>query len=189
MNGNEYLIQQLADFKKSFTLYLALAKNGEDEAINEVGPYIYKVLRAIAKRKSRSLKASLCTTDLMNDAFIKMFNSDSDDWKDKKHFFAVASLTMKRILIDRSRRRGLVTYSSELDSIAKKYEEEVGDIEALELALEELKIIDPKLETLIRLKFYGRMCWQDVADCMGISVRTAHREWKLGKAWLKERLR
>ena len=109
------------------------------------------------------------------------------DWQNRAHFFAVAAQAMRRILVDRARIRNRAKRKADLvnlDEVAEVAQKQPTDLLALDEALRELEVIDPRKTEIVVMKFFGGMTDQEIADAKGISTATVSRDWKTAKAWL-----
>lgn len=169
---------------------------GRPAAMDELLPYVYDELHRRAARYLRRerINHTLQTTALVHEAYLKLVDQASVDWKDRGHFFAVAAQAMRRILVDHAKhkhraKRGGAATDLQLDDEfeAPKVESNV-DIEALDEALSRLAVIDPQQERLVELRYFAGLSLEQTAEAMNISRATAAREWQMAKAWLHREL-
>jgi RNA polymerase sigma factor (TIGR02999 family) len=170
-------------------------RSGDDAALEELTPLVYEELRRVARRYMRSERPghTLQATGLVNEAFIRMAGMDVQ-WTDRAHFYAVAARLMRRILIDyakasRSDKRGggqrLLTLER---ADAVPGQSGPADLLALDCALTQLAAIDGRKSDIVVLHFFGGMTYDEIAEALGISAATVHRDLRLGKAWLLNEL-
>lgn len=164
---------------------------GEDSWAAET----YDEMKRIAGKKlsHEAPTATLSPTMLVHEAFLRLSDQDSTNYRSKAHFLAVASGMMRRILVDhaRARRRqkrgGGAVHVTYDDSLAlSKYRE--SDVLAMEEALDELGQIDERQAKIVEMRFFGGMTIAEVADVLGVSTRTVENEWTLSRAWLRRKL-
>jgi RNA polymerase sigma factor (TIGR02999 family) len=164
--------------------------------MDELLPYVYDELHRRAARYLRHerINHTLQTTALVHEAYLKLVDQDSVNWKDRGHFFAVAAQAMRRILVDHAKhkhraKRGGAAGDLQLDDVFEipKVENNV-DIEALDEALSRLAAIDPQQERLVELRYFAGLSLEETAGALGISRATAAREWQMAKAWLHREL-
>jgi len=169
---------------------------GRPAAMDELLPYVYDELHRRAARYLRHerINHTLQTTALVHEAYLKLVDQASVDWKDRGHFFAVAAQAMRRILVDHAKhkhraKRGGAAADLQLDDEfeAPRVESNV-DIEALDEALSRLAVIDPQQERLVELRYFAGLSLEQTAEAMNISRATAAREWQMAKAWLHREL-
>ncbi len=164
---------------------------GESTALNEIVPAVYAELRRIAHLYMRRQRAgnSLQTTALVNEAYLRLVDSDKVNWHDRNHFFAICSQLMRRILVDRARRRSSqkrggdrlqITLAEEIAVLDQKQ----ADVVALDEALRRLAEMSPRQSQIVELRYFGGLTEDQVADALGISSRTVRRDWNVARAWL-----
>ncbi len=169
--------------------------DGNQAAAGELAELVYAQVRAIAGKHLRQYRNQLTLqpTELANELFLRLITSDVS-WQDRRHFYGVVSVAMRRLLVDASRagsaeRRGgdliHVTLSAASDAAG---EETSGDATALEEALQALRAIDPRKCEIIELNYLLGLKREEIAEVMGISVPTIDRELRFARAWLRQRL-
>jgi RNA polymerase sigma-70 factor (ECF subfamily) len=172
------------------TALLQQIKQGDVAAETELMPLIYNQLRAIArKRPDHSLQATI----LVHDAFLQLVGNSQIDWSNRAHFFALASRAMRRILIDHARsahaqKRPGARQKVELESALAFVEGQTTDLLALDEALERLAEWDPRQSRVVEMHFFGGLGFDEIAEVLGISDRTAKRDWAMARAWLYRQL-
>ena len=170
--------------------------DGSTAAMDELLPYIYDELRRRAARYLRHERVNhtLQTTALVHEAYIRLVDQESVEWKDRGHFFAIAAQAMRRILVDHAKHRNRVKRGGPGADLQLEDEFEVPtvesniDIQALDEALSRLAKIDPQQERLVELRYFAGLSLEETADAMNISRATAAREWQMAKAWLHREL-
>lgn len=180
---------------KDLTSTLCAASGGDAAAAADLLPVVYDELRQLAGRMLRRERAghTLQPTALAHEAFIKLIDQTRVEWKGRIHFLAVAATAMRRILVNHAKTRGRIKRGGPgadgrrvpLDDALESFEQRAVDLEALDEALNRLAELDPQQTRLVELRFFGGMTAEEAADVLGISVRTAHREWDTAKAWLR----
>lgn len=185
-----------APSSQEITQLLLAWGDGDGEALENLTPLVHAELHRLAKNYMRRERAghTLQTTDLINEAFIRLIDCSKVRWQNRAHFFAVAARLMRRILVDFARNRnylkrggGAIRVSlGEAEGMA---EERSADFEALDGALVALAAIDARKSQIVELRFFGGLSVEETAEVMGISPRTVMREWSLAQAWLYRQLR
>jgi len=177
------------------TQLLARARAGVPEAREELLELVYDELRRIARGQLRRRNGtSLVTTELVHEAFLKLYSGLGVDAKDRAHFLAVAATAMRQILIDHFRarqadKRGSGVKATTLETFHGVSLEERGSmVLAVHDALERLAQFDPRLGKIVECRFFGGMTEGEIAEALGISKRTVSREWRQAKAWLAREL-
>lgn len=165
--------------------------SGDNSALDEILPLIYGELRKIAHRyrsKERG-EHSLQTTEIINEAYLKLLNQRSSDWQNRTHFFAVASCIMRHLLVDYARtknyrKRGCGADKVNLEDIALFTPGPDERILALDEALTRLAKFDERKSRLVELRYFGGLSAEETAEVLGVSEITVKREWLKAKAWL-----
>jgi RNA polymerase sigma factor (TIGR02999 family) len=190
------------------TRLLAAWSHGDKEALDRLAPLVYDELRRMAHRyMSRERTGhTLQTTALVNEAYLKLAGGQPGiEWESRKHFFAVAARLMRQILIDHARTRGYqkrgggartvpLDETSQLTieqaanllggSPASMTPERAADLIALDEALADLEAHDPEKSRVVELHHFLGLTFEEVAEVLGVSSRTAKRHWESAKAWL-----
>lgn len=174
---------------------LVESREGDPEALARLLPCVYEELRALAARHLRGQPPgqSLQATMLVHEAFLRLVDQSNTVAEDRAHFLAVASKAMRSVLIDHVRRRtaqkrGGGRRRVPLDDTVAAYEARSGDLMALDEALIELAAIDEQFARIVELRFFGGLSVDETAETLGISTRTAERDWRMARAWLHDRL-
>ena len=164
---------------------------GDNEALHKLIEIVHDELHKLAARHLKQERPghTLQTTDLLNEAFAKLVDKKSIDWKNRTHFFAVAAQIMRRILIDHARsrlsiKRGAGGQRVTLEEVALVSDARAEELISLDAALIELAKIDPRKSRIVEMKFFGGMTTDEIADLEQLSARSIEREWRKAKAWL-----
>ena len=174
---------------------LAASQTGDGEATDRLTSAVYEELKRLAgsflrrERENHSLQA----TALVHEAYLKLIDQDSVDWKNRSHFLAIAAVVMRRILIDHANRKGRAKRGGGrkrlmIETIIPEAPEPPVDLIELDVALTSLAKIDPDMSRLVEMRFFGGMTEVEIADVLGVSTRTVRREWALARAWLRNEL-
>jgi len=176
------------------TVVLERLRGGEPEAASELFDLCYSELRGLADVVFRSQRKghTLAPTALVHEAYLKMVGAEGE-WKDRVHFFAVAARAMRQILINHARdkaalKRGgpggmRVTIS---DAVTPGGQE--VDLAAVHEALEELQLLDERQARIAELRFFAGLENQEIAEALGVSLRTVELDWKMAKETLAKKL-
>ncbi len=163
---------------------------GDATALEHLAPIVYNELHRIARShmaRERS-QHTLQATALVNEAFARLMDCTRMEWRDRVHFFSVASRMMRRVLIDYARRfgskRGAGLKRVPLDETAVFGEDLSADFLALDAALDGLATVDERKCRVVELRFFGGMTVEETAEALGLSSITVIREWNFAKAWL-----
>ncbi len=178
------------------TNLLQRINDGQIVAWDKLLRAVYHELRVVAAAKLRSERSdhSIQTTDLVNEAFVRLISSDKPcTFQNKRHFFNAAAESMRRILVDAARRRSAAKRNSGRVRQEIGIEELPSPIASLELialhdALDSLASIRPDIAELVTLRYFAGFTIREAADCMGISLRTANNYWAYAKVYLLKQI-
>jgi RNA polymerase sigma factor (TIGR02999 family) len=136
---------------------------------------------------------TLQATALVHEAYLRLLGGEAPSWENRRHFFAAAAEAMRRILVDRARRKRRVRHGGgrqreEFDAAGIPVEAPNVDLLALDEALDGLAAEDPVKAELVKLRFFAGLGEQEAADVLHISRATAARHWAYSRAWLFDRL-
>jgi RNA polymerase sigma-70 factor (ECF subfamily) len=184
----------LAAEKQAITQLLHEASKGNKVAVDELIPLVYDQLRHLAARSLAAERPghTLRATALVHEAYLRLAGADTD-WQNRLQFYAVASRTMRRILVDHARSRGRQKRGSGAEKVSLDEAIAVGEEMSLDLvdlddALKSLEAVDPRKSRIIELLFFGGLTYDESAAALNISPATLHRELKVAKAWLHRAL-
>ncbi len=179
------------------TLLLQEASGGNQQALDRLLPLVYDELRAIAhgQRRSEPAEFTLNTTALVHEAYLKLVDQTRVTWRNRAHFFAIASRSIRRIVVDHARERLALKRGSGVEhiSIEQLEAEPLGEGHAetlvgLDDALSRLACVDPRQGEIVTYRFFGALTIEETAEVLGISTATVKREWAMAKAWLHREL-
>ncbi|MBS1808910.1 MAG: sigma-70 family RNA polymerase sigma factor [Acidobacteria bacterium] len=170
------------------TQLLSAWSGGDQTALNELMPIVYKDLRRLAHHYMRRENHghTLQTTALVNEAYLRLAKGKAVDWQDRTHFFAVCALVMRRILIDVAKRKHL--QHVEFEEALSLAEERDGSLIALNDALEQLSQVDPRKAQVVELRYFGGLSVQETATVLKVGPDTVMRDWRLAKLYLQREL-
>ena len=178
------------------TEILAELRNGSDDAFDRLMPLVYQELRSIAHRKlaGRDDGITLSTTVLVHEAYLKLVDQSSANWRDRAHFLAVASLAMRHVLVDRARartavKRGGVRRRITLRDDHVPVEEQPDALLQLDGAMQRLAALAPRLARVVECRFFGGLTEDEIAEALGLTVRTVQRDWSKARVLLERELR
>ncbi|HEV8370502.1 MAG TPA: sigma-70 family RNA polymerase sigma factor [Pyrinomonadaceae bacterium] len=164
---------------------------GDKAALDRVIPLVYQELRRLAHRQMRRERAgdTLQTTALINEAYLRLVDYTRVRPRDRAHFFAIAAQAMRRILIERARsrrssKRGSGAQRVSLDERAEVSDQRAADLVALDEALTNLAVIDPRKAQTVELRYFGGMTIEETAEVLEVSTPTVERDWHMAKIWL-----
>ena len=180
---------------RDVTSLLLAWSEGDEEALRQLTPIVYRELHQLARRYMAKERAShtLQATALVNEVYLRLVKARGVSWQNRAHFFAVCARTMRRILINfaRSRRykkRGGDAVSVTLDDALGVVTQPAVDLIALDDALNDLAKLDLRKSQVVELRFFGGLSVNETAEVLKISSETVMRDWKFAKVWLAREL-
>lgn len=178
------------------TRILEAAQNGDPTAAHQLLPLVYEELRRLAAAKMGQEKPgqTLQPTALVHEAWLRLVGSESQRWENRAHFFAAAAEAMRRILVEKARRRQRLRHGGgqqrvDLDEIAIMAPESDERLLQVHEALDRLAAEDKVKADVVKLRFFVGLTDREVADALGLSERTVERHWAYAKPWLFRQIR
>jgi RNA polymerase sigma factor (TIGR02999 family) len=171
---------------------------GDPKAAAELLPLVYDELRRIAAARMAEEKPgqTLQPTALVHEAYLRLVGGGQpDDWSGRGHFFAAAAEAMRRILVEKARRKHRLRHGGAIhtqplagDEPAADPTPDAIDVLALSEALDRLAATSPRRAELVKLRYFRGLTLPEVARILGISQSTAEADWTYARAWLKREL-
>jgi RNA polymerase sigma factor (TIGR02999 family) len=181
----------MTPLSQSITQLLIEWRDGDQTALDRLIPLVHQELRRLAHHYLRQERAehTLQTTALVNEAYLKLVDHKGMHWQNRAHFFAVAAQAMRRILVDHARtrdalKRGGGLAMTNLDEAATIADTQAAELLALNDALDQLALLDPRKSRIVELRYFGGMTVEETAGVVGLSPTTVNREWQSAKTWL-----
>jgi RNA polymerase sigma factor (TIGR02999 family) len=178
------------------TSILQAVQSGTETSAERLFPVVYEELRkvAIAKMGEESANHTLQPTALVHEAWLRLGGDDQPTWENRGHFFAAAAEAMRRILIERARRRSRLKHGAgveRIDAAEIELPAPIPDEQLLQIneALDKLQAEDPEKAHVVMLKFFVGLTNAELAQMLGVTERTVERHWAFAKAWLFRALR
>lgn len=170
--------------------------DGDRSALDRLMPLVYGELRRLANNYLRRERVNhtLQPTALVNEAYLKLIDQRSARWQNRAQFFGVAAQLMRRILVDHARnakaqkRGGSDQQRLSLTNVDRVSNKPDIDLLALHEALNELAELDPQQGRIVELKFFGGLSIEETAEVLGLGHATVERDWKMARAWLRNKL-
>jgi len=173
------------------TRILEAAQQGDPTAADELLPLVYEELRRLAAHKMANEAAgqTLQPTALVHEAWLRLVGNQNQKWDGRAHFFAAAAEAMRRILIDRARRKRAVRHGGDqqrvdLQEVDLAAPSDDDQLLAVNDALDKLAAQHKEEAELVKLRYFVGMTNEEAAEVLGISVRTAKYYWTHARAWL-----
>jgi len=166
-------------------------REGDQTALDKLIPLVHRELRRLARHYVRQQRAgqSLVTTELINEAYLRLVDHKWMRWQNRAHFYAVAARAMRLILIDHARsrlaaKRGGGTTQISLSRAAIIADGKAAELIALDEALGELAAMDQRKSLIVELRYFGGLSVDETAKALKVSPVTVMREWRAAKSWL-----
>jgi RNA polymerase sigma factor (TIGR02999 family) len=175
------------------TRILEAIEHGDAVACEGLFPLVYDQLRRLAARQlaQEAPGQTLQPTALVHEAYLKLVDvARARGWQSRAHFFAAAAEAMRRILVDRARKkhskkRGGQVVRVDLDEANVAAPETAEEVLAVDEALDDLARADPQAAELVKLRYFAGLSIPEAAELLNISPRTADRVWAFARAWLR----
>ena len=179
---------------QNITELLLAWSEGDQDALQRLTPLVFGELHRLAHHYMAGERTghTLQSTALVNEAYLRLVQTNRVRWQNRAHFFAVSAQLMRRILVDfaRSRqyaKRGGKSPVLSLDAVPIPVEN-CSELVALDDALRSLAAIDPRKSQMVELRFFGGLSVEETAEVLKVSVETVARDWRLAKVWLRREL-
>ena len=176
------------------TCILNAIERGEAKATDELLPVVYEELRLLAAQKlsHEPPGQTLQATALVHEAYVRLIGDEHRNWDNPGHFFAAAAEAMRRILVDRARRKrslrqggGQVQVALNESLLSRDKTISSEDLVALNEAIDKLANADPTKAELVKLRLFGGLTGKQAADVLDISYATEQRYWAFARSWLR----
>jgi RNA polymerase sigma factor (TIGR02999 family) len=156
---------------------------------------VYAELKRIARHhlRVRAAGATISTTDLVHEAYLKFGAAGADDWSSRAHFFGSASRAMRQVLVDYARRRGAAKRGGGARAVTltgadAAIDARLDEILALDEALGNLRALDERLCRVVELRYFAGLGDAEIAACLGVTARTVGRDWLKARLFLARAL-
>ena len=170
-------------------------RSGRHGALDQLIPLLYNELRAIAHRQLalRARGSTLSTTALVHETYLKLVDQSRADWRDRAHFLAVASIAMRHVLVDRAKARATLKRGGErrritLDDAHIAVDDQPDALLQLDGAMTRLAELQPRLARVVECRFFGGLTEDEIAEALGVTVRTVQRDWAKARMLLQREL-
>lgn len=173
---------------------LARLRAGDAGALGHLLPLVYDELRSLARAQLRKedIGHTLGTTALVHEAYMRLAEREKLSPEDRRHFFAIAAQTMRRVLIDHARarkrkKRGSGRVAVPIEEMVDLLSDEAADeLVALDQALDRLETANPRAARVVEHRFFVGLTLEETAESLGVSTKTVQRDWLLARAWLRK---
>ena len=177
------------------TQLLQAWSDGEQGALDRLVPLVYDELHRLARTYMAHERPGhiLQTTALVNEAYLRLIDTEQTNWRNRAHFFAACSQVMRRILVDWARSRQAMKRGGEAQTLQLEEALVVAydpgtDIVALDDAVTALAALDPRKGQVVEMRFFGGLSVEETAEVLKTSPETVMRDWKFAKSWLRREL-
>jgi RNA polymerase sigma factor (TIGR02999 family) len=178
------------------TRILSAIGHGDSRAAEQLLPLVYDELRQLAAQRLAQEKPgqTLQATALVHEAYLRLVGPQDPGWNGRGHFFAAAAEAMRRIMVERARRKrrrkhgdGCLGRDSNLDDLAGPETRDPLEVLAVHAALDRLAEKAPRKAELVKLRYFVGCTMAEAAQVLGIAQATAEADWTYSKAWLRRR--
>ncbi|MFI5095007.1 MAG: sigma-70 family RNA polymerase sigma factor [Candidatus Acidiferrales bacterium] len=175
------------------TLLLAEWAKGNQRALDDLTPLVYRELRHLAAsylRKER-LGHTLQPTALVHEAYVRLVDQSNPTWQSRSHFFGVAARLMRQILVDHARRKRAGKRAGikvPLDEAVSFQQGRSRDLIALDSGLHALEKLDPRKCKAVELRYFGGLSMDEIAKALEVSTITVRRDLRMAEAWLRQEM-
>ena len=172
----------------------ATARSRDQLTPDEMYALVYQELKRIARHQLRlNSKATLSTTELVHEAFLKLGRGPASGWDGRSHFFGAAARAMREVLVDFARRRKAAKRGGDMERVSLGEADGVLDMQldeilALDAALDQLNAVNERLRQIVELRFFGGLGQDEVAEILGVTTRTVERSWLKARLFLMREL-
>jgi RNA polymerase sigma-70 factor (ECF subfamily) len=178
--------------EKDITRLIQDWQGGNRAAEQALFEALYRTLHGIALHCLRSERdaGSMCATALVHEAYLRFANAERLSVGDRSHFLALAARVMRRIIVDRARarkseKRGGDNQREDLSNSMIGSTDDADEVLAVDFALDKLDQESPRQARIVELRFFGGFSIEETAAALGVSTRTARRDWQLARLRLK----
>ena len=169
---------------------------GDEEALSDLLPVLYDRLKQMAHARLRNERSdhTLGTTALVHEAYLRLVDIDRVDWQDRAHFLAIASTTMRRILVDYARRRTALRRGGDaihysLEDLQLSVTDNPEEVLMLSEVLDQLEALGEPFVQVVECRYFAGMTLEETAEALDISRRSVQRYWSRARLWLRKGLK
>ena len=181
----------------SLTAWLHRLRDDDPQALPRLLPLVYNELRVLAHAQLRHERTghTLGTTALVHEAYLRLAKREKFHPEDRRHFFAIAAQSMRRVLIDYARsrkrkKRGEDPDFIPIDDVAPFLSDQAaGELLALDDALDRLARANPRAASVVEQRYFAGLTLEETASVLGVSLKTVQRDWIVAQAWLRKEIR
>ena len=177
---------------------LSAWSEGDTSVLEKLAPVVYQELHRLASRNMGAERPGhiLQPSALVNEAFLRLMSgSETQDWKNRNHFFAFSARLMRQILVDYARSQSAAKRGNRVVHVDLAVADEQGihpkphNFMDLDAALDELAALHERQARIVELRYFGGLDNREIGGVLGVSEDTVGRDWRIARAWLYQRLR
>lgn len=193
----DHLMQVMEEHQQvhEITALLEEVRAGNEDAFNRLIPRLYSELRGLARKvRYGRASATVNTTALVHEAYMKLAASDGLKTESRLHFFRVAARAMRQVLVNEAekklaQKRGGGHLVATFDEAVYQQSMNEDDLLALNESLETLETLNERQARIVEFRFFAGMTSDEIAELLDVSERTVHRDWKVARAWLASQIK
>jgi len=175
------------------TQLLAQWADGDERALEDLTPLVYKELRRLAASHLRKERKShtLQPTALVHEAYLRLVGQDNPRWEDRSHFYGVAARLMRQILVEHARRKNAIKRAARtvsLEDALNFHQDRSRDLVALDNALNALEKLAARKCKAVELRYFGGFSMDEVAQALDVSLVTVRRDLRMAETWLQREM-
>src|SRR6476620_7494503 len=180
----------MSSAEDEISLLLREWRSGDPQAVDRLIPLVYDRLRQLAHKRLRNEQhASLNTTALVHEAYLKLVESNQITPRDRSHFLSLMARVMRNLLVDHARarksaKRGAGAITLELDEMAWISDSDLNTYSDVDEALKRLAEMDPRQSAILERRYFGGLTLEETAEALDVSLTTVKRELRSARAWL-----
>jgi len=174
------------------TILFASARSGDDEALGKIFSSLYPDLKTVARARLRrgARLTMMDTTALVHESFLRFQKLGRVELADRHHFLAYAARVIRAVIVDivraeqASRRGGQIAHQTLDTGVAESVAGDQADVLAISEALESLEQLDPRLASVVEMRYFAGLTETEIADALGVTERTVRRDWDKARTFL-----
>jgi RNA polymerase sigma-70 factor, ECF subfamily len=181
----------MSTIRGQVTELLGDLQKGDPDAASRLLPIVYSELRRLAAHYMRGERPgqTIQATELVHEAYLRLVGQERIHWQGRLHFLALAATSMRRILVERARRKMTDKHGANIEKVELEENlvfspQKSRDIVALDGALKSLEAMMPRQSRVVELRFFGGLEMEEIAKIEGVSLRTVQQDWSLARVWL-----
>jgi len=195
IQGTEIKPERSDSLTHEITQWLTDWSNGDPSALEKLTPLVYQELHRLARSYMRGERAghSLQTTALVNEAYVRLIETECQSWQNRAHFYAASATLMRHILVDFARSRNRIKRGGGLEQVSLDEAltitaDHTAELLDLDEALTALSKLDERQSQVVELRFFAGLTEDAIAEVLKVSERTVQSDWRQARSWLLHEL-